>query len=91
LTKRNKLIIFLKKDMSLTQPKIDLREQPTILCERCGSSYFKESLILKKVSKILTGSMEDTLVPFPVYRCDDCGHVNETFNPFEQTEKIKND
>lgn len=77
--------------MSLTQPKIDLREQPTILCERCGSCYFKESLVLKKVSKLLTGSAEDTLVPFPVYRCDDCGHVNETFNPFEEKLESKND
>lgn len=73
--------------MNLTQPKIDLKEQPTVLCERCGGSFFKETLILKKISKLLTGSPEDTIVPFPIYRCDDCGHINDTFNPFEEKEK----
>jgi predicted nucleic acid-binding Zn ribbon protein len=76
--------------MSLTQPKIDLRDQPTIHCERCGGHYFKEVILLKKVSKLLTGSSEDTLVPFPVYRCDDCGHVNDTFNPFEDKTNVEN-
>jgi predicted nucleic acid-binding Zn ribbon protein len=73
--------------MSLTQPKIDLREQATILCERCGGHYFKEVNILKKVSRLLTGAPEDTIVPFPVYRCDDCGHINDGFNPFEEPKK----
>jgi uncharacterized Zn finger protein len=64
-------------------PKIDLREQPTISCEECGSNYFKEIVLIKKVSKLYTGSMDDTLVPFPTYRCDDCGHVNDDFKLFE--------
>ena len=63
-------------------PKIDLREQPTIVCESCGSMYFKEIVLIKKVSKLYTGSLEDTLVPFPTYRCDDCGHVNSEFELF---------
>jgi hypothetical protein len=39
-------------------------------------------LYLKFVSK-LQGAEEDTTVPFPVYKCDSCGHVNKGFNPFE--------
>lgn len=65
-------------------PKIDLREQPTVVCESCGSIYFKEIVLIKKVSKLYTGSFEDTLVPFPTYRCDDCGHVNEDFKLFDK-------
>lgn len=65
-------------------PKIDLREQPTVVCENCGSMYFKEIVLIKKVSKLYTGSLEDTLVPFPTYRCDDCGHVNEDFKLFDK-------
>lgn len=63
-------------------PRIDLKEQPTLVCEECGSKYFKEVVMIKKVSKLLTGSMEDTVVPFPTYRCDDCGHVNKEFELF---------
>ena len=42
-------------------------------------------MLLKKVSKLLTGSSEDTTVPFPVYKCDSCGHVNTGFNPFDES------
>ena len=43
---------------------------------------FKEIVLIKKVSKLLTGSPEDTIVPFPTYVCDDCGHMNEDFKLF---------
>lgn len=71
---------------NLTTPKIDLKQQPTISCEQCGNLYFKEVVLIKKVSKLLTGSNEDTLVPFPTYMCEHCGHVNEDFRLFDNTE-----
>jgi hypothetical protein len=39
--------------------------------------------MLKKVPKLLTGSSEDTIVPFPTYMCNSCGFVNEEFLVFE--------
>jgi len=38
--------------------------------------------MIKKVSKFITGSSQDTIVPFPTYCCDSCGHVNEEFLVF---------
>jgi hypothetical protein len=38
--------------------------------------------MLKKVPKLLTGSHEDTIVPFPTYMCNECGHVNGDFELF---------
>jgi uncharacterized Zn finger protein len=67
-----------------SQMKIDLREQPTLMCEKCQSEYFEEVVMIKKVSKLYTGSSEDTIVPFPTYRCADCGHVNEEFKIFDK-------
>lgn len=64
------------------RPKIDLKQQPTVTCSKCGSKFFKEVVLIKKVSALLTGNSEDTLVPFPTYRCDDCGHVDEDFDLF---------
>jgi uncharacterized Zn finger protein len=72
----------------LLRPKIDLRQQPTVICEGCGGHYFKEVVILKKVSKLITGSSEDTLVPFPTYMCNSCGHVNEEFKLFDEQKKV---
>ena len=54
----------------LLKPKIDLKQQPTLVCEECSGIYFKEVVMIKKVNKLLTGSQEDTIVPFPTYRCD---------------------
>jgi DNA-directed RNA polymerase subunit RPC12/RpoP len=66
----------------IIRPKINLKEQKTIKCEKCESKYFKEVTMLKKVPKLLTGSHEDTIVPFPTYMCNDCSHVNKDFELF---------
>jgi uncharacterized Zn finger protein len=66
----------------IIRPKIDLRQQQTIECEQCKSRFFKEVTMLKKVPKLLTGSHEDTIVPFPTYMCNECGHVNKDFDLF---------
>jgi hypothetical protein len=66
----------------IIRPTINLKEQPTIKCEKCESKFFKEVTMLKKVPKLLTGSHEDTIVPFPTYMCNDCGHVNADFELF---------
>ena len=67
----------------IIKPKINLREQETITCSDCGSKFFKEVVLLKKVPKLLTGSHEDTIVPFPTYMCNSCNHVNEDFQLFD--------
>jgi uncharacterized Zn finger protein len=67
----------------ILKPRIDLKQQPTITCDDCGSKYFKEVVLLKKVPKLLTGSSEDTIVPFPTYMCNSCGFVNEDFILFD--------
>lgn len=67
----------------IIKPRIDLRQQQTIQCEKCEGVFFKEVTMLKKVPKLLTGSPEDTIVPFPTYMCNDCGHVNEDFKLFD--------
>ena len=67
---------------NIIRPKIDLKQQPTVVCEKCSSMYFKEVVLIKKVAKLLTGSSEDTIVPFPTYMCNECGHVNEEFQLF---------
>lgn len=66
------------------RPKIDLKQQPTVTCSKCGGKFFKEVVLIKKVPALLTGNSEDTLVPFPTYRCDDCGHVDEEFDLFDK-------
>lgn len=62
---------------------VNISELPYIECEAegCKSTVFVESLMIKKVSKLMTGSAEDSIVPIPVISCAKCGHVNEMFKP----------
>jgi uncharacterized Zn finger protein len=71
----------------LLRPKIDLKQQPSVICENCGGMYFKEVVLIKKVNKLITGTDTHTIVPFPTYRCDDCGHVNDDFRLFDEGDK----
>jgi len=73
--------------MELEKPRINLREMDFIVCESCGFDQFKEVTYLKKVPKLLTGSSEDTVVPFPTYSCIKCGHINDELNPFYEEPK----
>lgn len=66
----------------LIKPQIDLKEIPNIKCEQCENEQFKEITILKKVSRLLTGTPNDNIIPFPTYACDKCGHINEEFTIF---------
>lgn len=73
--------------MDLQTPKINIRDCETIKCDQCGSIYFREVTYLKKVSRfMIPNATEDQTVPFPIYKCDSCGHVNKGFNPFEESE-----
>lgn len=47
---------------------------PNVVCE-CGNKTFIETVILKKVSALATGSATDTLYPIPVYQCSKCGKI----------------
>lgn len=72
---------------NLNSPRINIKDAETIKCENCEGIYFREVTYLKRVSYLQTGSSQDTVVPFPIYKCDNCGHINKGFNPFEEKEK----
>ncbi len=74
--------------MDIGTPKINIKECDTLKCEKCESIYFREVIYLKRVSRfMIPNATEDQTVPFPIYKCDSCGHVNKGFNPFEEDEK----
>jgi len=60
---------------------ISLDKTTAYLCDSCGNHTFTEGVILRKASKFLTGSPEDSLIPIPVFYCTKCGHVNNEFIP----------
>ena len=64
------------------KPKIqvNIMDSPEIRCEACDCPYFRKVTVIKKISKLLTGSADDQLVPMETYCCDKCGHINKDFD-----------
>ena len=60
---------------------VALKDTTSIACEECGHSVFQEGVLLRKISRFVTGTSQDALMPIPVFSCSKCGHVNEEFMP----------
>ena len=65
----------------------DIMESPNMVCE-CGNKVFIEGYVVKKVSKILTGTPNDTFYPIPLYVCSKCGKVPKEFLDKSNASKI---
>ena len=72
------------------ESKINLKpsDLKDITCNECDGKYFRQVNGFKRLSALQSPSGKEQLVPMPVFRCDDCGHVNDQFlPPDEQKEK----
>jgi hypothetical protein len=68
-------------DRGQSQLNIHLADAPYIECEKCNGQVFEERMMLKKVSKFMTGGSQDSIVPLQVIACAACGNINELFKP----------
>jgi DNA-directed RNA polymerase subunit RPC12/RpoP len=68
---------------------ITLNDATDVVCEKCGSRYFKEVYAVKKFSKLLIGADSDKIVPINVLACAECGHINKEFEVKESAKKEK--
>lgn len=62
-----------------------------VVCPKCGSKLFKEVVVLKKVSPIITGAQTETLYPIPLYCCAECGTIPTEFLDKPNAAKILGD
>ena len=59
----------------------NLEDTEAVKCAECNSETFIQAFLLKKISKIVALTEQDVIIPFQVFRCCNCGHVNEEFLP----------
>ena len=55
-----------------------------VCCDKCGSQFFQPTFLFKHLSAVLSPTGQSTMIPLQVYRCQDCGHVNDIFLPKKQ-------
>ena len=62
------------------QEQIDISKTSAIKCEACENQTFKQSLLLRKLSALVSPNGQETLVPVQVFACEKCGNVNAEFS-----------
>lgn len=55
------------------QIKVDLSNSKDVVCTNCGDRYFTLAKCLKFVSRIVSPTGQDLLVPMDVLICNRCG------------------
>ena len=61
------------------QEQIDISKTSAIKCDACENQTFKQSLLLRKLSALVSPNGQETLVPVQVFACEKCGNVNSEF------------
>lgn len=64
----------MKKSEMAPQPQIDLNKTTSIETES-GGKIFQQGFILRKVSRFITNSPEDAIMPIPVFYDPETGKI----------------
>lgn len=63
------------------QQNVSLKDTTAIVCEECSHDVFTQKYLLRSLSRFVTGSPQDAMIPVPIFECSKCGHVNKDFLP----------
>jgi hypothetical protein len=66
---------------------IGLDKTSPVSCDKCNGQVFQEGVLLRKASRLLTGTAQDALIPIQVFACMHCGNVNEEFLPIQMRQQ----
>ena len=65
------------------QETIDVSQTTPVKCEKCENSTFKQTLLIRKMSALVSPNGQETLIPVAAFACEKCGHVNSEFENME--------
>ena len=70
------------KDGQVTKT-VDISQTTPVKCDKCENQTFKQPLLLRKVSALVSPNGQEQYVPIAVFACEKCGHVNSEFEKME--------
>ena len=62
-----------------TLDNVDLTHAKTLECEECGCKGFKQTMMLKRLSALMSPTGQEALIPVAAFACEACGHINKEF------------
>jgi hypothetical protein len=65
------------------QPRLDWSQAQDFTCSHCGSEYFINAVMIKKFSKLVTGTPKDAVIPVDILMCGNCGKPVDELIPAE--------
>jgi len=71
-----------------SQMNINPNDLEDVVCEKCGCQTFEPVFLFKSLSAVLSPSGQKSLIPLQLYKCTECGHINEEFIPKNGGEKM---
>ena len=72
------------KDGQVTQT-VDVSQTTPVKCDKCENQTFKQTLLIRKMSALVSPNGQETVIPVAVFACEKCGHVNSEFENMETT------
>jgi hypothetical protein len=66
--------------------QVDLSSSTPLTCTNCEDDTFLPAIKMRKISKLLTGTPQDMILPIDVFLCANCGELNTELLP----EQVKN-
>mgnify|MGYP003988382571 FL=1 len=77
-------------DQQLQQPQIDLKTTTGVKNSE-GGSIFLQGVVLRKISRFVTGTDEDALLPVPVFFDPETKKILESTLPKDLREEFKDE
>ena len=65
------------------QQTVDVSQTTPVKCDKCENQTFKQTLLIRKVSALVSPNGQEQYVPIAVFACEKCGHVNSEFEKME--------
>ena len=68
------------------QQTIDMNQTASVKCEKCENQTFKQTMLLRKMSALVSPNGQETLIPVAAFACEKCGNVNSDFLDIDSVE-----
>ena len=68
-----------KQGGATTLDNVDLTHAKTLECEKCGCKGFKQTMMLKRLSALLSPTGQEAMIPVAAFACEQCSHINKEF------------
>ena len=62
------------------QQTVDISQTNPVKCEKCENQTFKQTMLLRKLSSLVSPNGQETLIPVAAFACEKCGNVNSDFS-----------